>query len=150
MEEFSKVRWNLNASFKANLGEDRLKREVFDLINSRFLTDGIHKDRWASLVMEYKQLLKPHGWLQMAEVSWTFHSQSGQALPNLTAWSEAYSRALCLMDRDPQITGRMEQVLAFAGFELVNRGIRRILVGTGRGGDHRIHVVCESAMLTSL
>lgn len=58
----------MNARFPDDRGSDRLRRETFDLINSRLLAEGINSERWPSFVRELKQMLKPGGWLQMVEL----------------------------------------------------------------------------------
>lgn len=117
---------------------------MFDLINSRFLTDGIDKDRWQSLIEEYKLLLKPRCWLQMVEVLWKFHSPSDQALSSLDEWSKAYMNALTLMQKDPDITeSRLEWFARRAGFEQVHKNTRRVMVGNWRPGSYLVRVGCE-------
>jgi hypothetical protein len=115
VQEFVPLRWNLNASFKNSPLED----EALDLINSRFLTDGINGSRWELMIQEYKELLKPRGWLQMAETRWVFLSQSGRDLPHLDAWSNAYADALRRMQKNPEITRDLERLVRWAGFEEV-------------------------------
>lgn len=83
------MRWNLNQS----LSGSGLKREEFDLVNSRFLADGINKDRWPGLVEDCWELLVPGGWLQMVEPVWAFQSAFGQNLPCLEAWWNYYAHA---------------------------------------------------------
>lgn len=152
VQEFESIIWNLNDPLTGALREaqDTLEHETFDLINSRFLTDGIDKERWESLTQEYKKWLKPGGWLQMAEVQWTFHSQSGQELPNLSRWSKAYSDALKGMHKDPDITtpkdpdittSRLEKHVRWAGFELVSAQVHDILLGDWHPGTCHAHVI---------
>jgi SAM-dependent methyltransferase len=90
------LRWNLNKP----LYESELEQEQFDLINSRFLADGINEDRWRSLVRDCWRLLVPGGWLQMVEPVWAFQSDFGQVLPCLEAWWNHYAEALKLMQKD--------------------------------------------------
>lgn len=117
---------------------------MFDLINSRFLTDGINKDRWQSLIKEYKQLLKPGGWLQMIEIRWTFRSQSDHALPGLNAWTDAYEKSLSDMQKDPKITAsNLEWFARQAGFERVHKDTRRVLVGNWEPGSYRARIGCK-------
>ena len=143
LQQFHKLTWNLNASLR-DAPNEYIQPDMFDLINSRFLTDGINKDRWQSLVKDYKQLLKPGGWLQMIEIRWEFHSSSDQALPSLTVWSKAYMEALSLMQKDPDITeSRLERFARWAGFEQVHKNTRRVLVGNWRPGSHLVRVGCE-------
>jgi hypothetical protein len=90
------LRWNLNEQ----LYRSGLEREQFDLINSRFLTDGINEDRWLSLVRDCWWLLVPGGWLQMVEPVWAFQSDLGQDLLCLEEWWNHYAEALKLMQKN--------------------------------------------------
>ena len=134
LQQFHKLPWDLNTSLLNAPGE-YVNRERFNMINSRFLTDGIYKDRWEPLIREYKLLLKPGGWLQMVEVRWRFLSRSDKALPNLTAWSDEYMNALSSMKKDPKIIARLEQLVRFAGFEGVEGRTCNIPVGNWRPGS---------------
>jgi hypothetical protein len=136
VQELDKLYWNLNARFRDAPSEHELKPEGFDLINSRFLADGINKERWEPLVREYKALLRPGGWLQMAEAQWLFGSRSGQALPALTIWSETYYNGLTRMRKAPDIAGRLEQIVRFAGFQQVSAITHDIQVESWRPGTH--------------
>ena len=120
LQELDKMRWNLNARFRDAPSEYDLNPKKFDLINSRFLADGINKERWEPMVGEYKALLKPGGWLQMAEAQWLFSSRSGQDLPALRKWSSIYHGGLSRMRKTPNIAERLEQIVRFAGFERVS------------------------------
>lgn len=93
-----------------------LKMDTFDLINSRFLSDGIDSERWPELVNEYRALLKPGGWLQMVEVNWCFQSDNGSRLPHLEAWWNNYSTAMRRMNRDPTVAGHLVRLMGEAGF----------------------------------
>lgn len=140
--EFERLRWNLNARFSDDSSKRQLKPEVFYLVNSRFLIDGIDEHRWEPLIQEYKELLVKGGWLQMAEVQWTFHSLNNQALPNLARWSSAYYTALRLMGKKPDVATRqlesrtipLETHVRWAGFARVNGSIHDIPVGNWRPG----------------
>ncbi|KAK0333797.1 hypothetical protein LTR94_019336 [Friedmanniomyces endolithicus] len=92
LQEFEKKRWNLNAPFRTDTSTSRLRREQFDLINSRFLAEGINTNRWRSYIRELKELLKPGGWLQMVELELVFQSDNGRLAPNasepLHVWSQ--------------------------------------------------------------
>jgi hypothetical protein len=134
VQELDKLRWNLNARFRDIPDKHGLKPEEFDLINSRFLADGINKERWEPLVREYKLLLKPGGWLQMTEAQWKFHSRSGQDLPALKEWSETYHEGLRRMRKVPNIAGSLEQIVRFAGFEHVSATTYDIQVESWRPG----------------
>ncbi|KAK3680938.1 hypothetical protein LTR37_021024 [Vermiconidia calcicola] len=121
VEEYRKKRWNLNARFRDAPAEDRLRRESFDLINSRFLTEGINTDRWSSYIRELKELLKPGGWLQMAEVQLHFQSSNGRLRDdsNLARWWQWYSYTLPLMGKNPRVGRELGRLLGSAGLRNV-------------------------------
>lgn len=126
---FTTLQWDLNDSFRRAPFEET-RPETFDLINSRFLVDGIDEQRWTPLIKEYKALLREKGWLQMVELEWTFHSDSNQDLPHLTRWSNAYSLALRRTQKDPGIAGRLERIMRLeAAFEQVEVEVRNIRLG---------------------
>jgi SAM-dependent methyltransferase len=140
LQQFHKMAWNLNISLQ-NARNEYVKPDMFDLINSRFLTDGINMDRWQSLIRECKRLLKPGCWLQMVEVRWQFDSPGDQALSHLTEWSDAYMDALNGMQKDSKVTeSRLEWFVRSAGFERVQKITRRIPVGNWRPGSYLAHI----------
>lgn len=94
-----KLRWNLNEP----LYDSGLEREEFDLINSRFLADGINTKRWPVLIKDCLQLLVPGGWLQMVEPVWAFQSDIGQDLPCLETWWNHYADALRMMEKNARV-----------------------------------------------
>ena len=126
-----KKRWNLNASFRDDRSEDRLRPESFDLINSRYLAEGINASRWQSYVRELKQLLKPGGWLQMVEIQFPFQSSSG-LLPVdsfLGRWWQWYSWALQSMDKNIRIGRELGQLLTAQNFQHIRSVTRDLPVG---------------------
>ena len=131
VQETYRLQWNLNYPVPRN---DFPEGEKFDLINSRFLVDGIGKDRWEPLIGEYKKLLKRGGWLQMAEVQWIFHSKSNHALPELARWSEAFYDALRSKDRRPDVASKLDQFVRFGGFASADDKTHDIPVGSWRPG----------------
>lgn len=134
VEEFTKLQWNLNASFRSVPIRNILQRQSFDLVNSRFLIDGINRGRWEPLIREYKELLKLGGWLQIAELGWTFHSEHGHNLPNLTSWSDKYHDALRQMEKKPDIASSLERLVRWAGFEGVQCEVHNIPLGGWNSG----------------
>lgn len=144
VQELDTLYWNLNARFRDAPSKHELKPEGFDLINSRFLADGINKERWEPLVGEYKALLRPRGWLQMAEAQWLFGSRSGQDLPALTTWSETYYDGLGRMGKAPDIARRLEQIVRFAGFAQVSATTHDIQFESWRPGMHGCLLILTS------
>lgn len=131
VQEYVKKRWNLNASFRDDRSEDRLRPESFDLINSRYLAEGINTDRWPSYVRELRHLLKPGGWLQMVEIQFPFQSASG-LLPDescLTQWWQWYSWALHRMGKNVRIGRELGQLLTAQGFQHVRPVSRDVPIG---------------------
>ena len=111
VQEFIKKRWNLNAPFSRDRSEDRLVPDSFDLINSRYLAEGINADRWTTYVRELGILLKPGGWLQMVEIQFPFQSQSGR-LPDdsyLRRWWDWYAWTLERLGKNVRIGRELEQ-----------------------------------------
>jgi len=128
-------RWNLNAPLKDAPDEYWLDNNRFHLINSRFLVDGINKERWKPLIEEYRERLKHQGWLQMAEVQWIFYSRSNHALPALTQWSDAFYEALRRMDKMPDIACELEKFVRFnGGFQRVVSTTHDVPIGQWRQG----------------
>jgi SAM-dependent methyltransferase len=138
VQQFHKLPCDLNGGFLTDW------MDHFDMINSRFLTDGINKNRWPELVAEYKRLLKPGGWLQMVEARWKFFSGVEHDLPKLNAWSDAYKEAMDHMQKDPDITERrLEWFPRQAGFEKVQKETRRVPVGIWGPGSYLAHFCCK-------
>lgn len=144
VQEFVKIKWNLNAPFRLARHPD-LMRGVFHLINSRFLIDGINTDRWESLIGEYMELLAPGGWLQMIEFEWVFQSAKGQHLSNLERWWNLYSTALRSMRnrKDPVIARRLYHLMARAGFERLTEERKDIPIGAWTNGAQVLLFVRE-------
>jgi hypothetical protein len=142
IDEFYKARWNLNISLEEAPDEYWLDAKNFNLVNSRFLMDGINTSRLESYFIECNKLLKPGGLLQAAEVQWTFHSRSRQALPNLTAWTTAYTDALTRMQKDPAVAKDLERLVRWAGCAHVVQKVHDIPVRSPRRGTYLIH--CDS------
>lgn len=142
VQEFVKIKWNLNAPFRLARHPD-LMRGMFHLINSRFLADGINEERWEGLVREYMEMLAPGGWLQMVEFEWVFQSARGVNLPNLERWWNMYSGALRGMRnrKDPVIARRLHYLMARAGFERLTEQRRDIPIGDWANGTLAVSFV---------
>lgn len=118
VQEFFKRRWNLNARFSDAPTEYGLLREAFDLINSRLLCEGIHRDRWRPYIRELYSMLRPGGWLQMVEMMPHVQSYNGSLSDRsyLTRWWDEYVRRMELMNRNPRIARHLVDLLRDAGF----------------------------------
>lgn len=129
IELYIRKRWNLNAPFREDTSEDRLRPETFQFINSRMLMDGIDAARWPVLVRELHALLKPGGWLQMVEFHAIFQSDCGREAPFLQRWWEYYQTAMTQMGREPRIAPRLRQFMVDAGFRDLQSYVTRLPVG---------------------
>ncbi|KAK3620280.1 hypothetical protein LTR56_023494 [Elasticomyces elasticus] len=123
VEEFRKKRWNLNAPFSEDRDENHLRREEFNLINSRFLAEGIDTNRWQPYIRELKELLEPGGWIQLVELDLRFQSDNGRLDPNsgapLVVWNDWYRQTMVNRNKDPRVGQRLHQYLQVAGFQQV-------------------------------
>lgn len=136
VQEYVKKRWNLNASFREDRSSDRLRPETFDLINSRYLAEGINTNRWSSYVRELRQLLKRGGWLQMVEIQFPFQSSNG-TLPDdsyLTRWWQWYSYALQRMGKNVRVGQTLAEIMTTEGFQHVRPVMRDLPVGDWSSG----------------
>lgn len=123
VQEFDKYRWNLNARFRDDRSSSRLRPDTFDLINSRFLAEGIDANRWSSYIEELKLLLRPGGWLQMVELEFRFQSHAGRLryTPQepLFRWQGWYDATMREKNKDPRIGSQLGTYMRRAGFENV-------------------------------
>lgn len=126
---FITKRWNLNAPSSED--HDELRQEMYDLINSRNLAEGIRADRWRPYIRELMAMLKPGGWLQMIEVENHVQSDAGRLgeAVALESWWQWYARALGMLDRNPRIGRELVQRLRDRGFENVGARQDRLPIG---------------------
>lgn len=87
----------------------------FDLIHSHFVAPGIHRRRWPSYVQDLVKILKPGGWVQMAELYYNIQSDSGMLTEEhaLYQWGEKYRSAM-ERDRDPRVGNRLVELMRTA------------------------------------
>ncbi|KAK5133801.1 hypothetical protein LTR08_007230 [Meristemomyces frigidus] len=133
VREWEKYRWNMNARFRDDRSDSRLRREYFDLINSRMLMDGINTTRWPDYIKELWVLLKPGGWLQMVELELKFQTDSGivgydNSQP-LFLWQQWYYHAMGQLGKDPRVGERLGAFVMQAGFQNVGTSSRRLQIG---------------------
>lgn len=97
---------------------DEYEVNSYDLIHSRFIGPGIHKNRWPSYVRDLRKLLKPGGWLQMVEYYLNIQSDNGRLTDAhaLSRWYTKYAETM-QRDRDPRIGRRLEQHMRNAGLK---------------------------------
>jgi hypothetical protein len=150
VQEWFEKRWNLNMSFRTDSSHTRLRPEQFDLINCRFLSEGINRDRWPTLIGELRLLLKPGGWLQMVELELRFQSDNGPLGQSnnepLYVWGEVYRRQMEQANKDPRIGSKLIQYLRRQGFEHVLSRTVRLQIGDWNQGQSSIRALMHSAM----
>jgi hypothetical protein len=97
---------------------DEYEVNSYDLIHSRFIGPGIHKNRWPSYVRDLRRLLKPGGWLQMVEYYLNIQSDNGRLTEAhaLSRWYTKYAETM-QRDRDPRIGRQLEQHMRNAGLK---------------------------------
>lgn len=149
VQEFERKRWNLNARFRDDRSEDRLRPETFDLINSRLLAEGINAERWPSYIRELKQMLKPGGWLQLVEPQLHFQSSTGRLSDdsNLSRWWQWYARTQERMGKNPRIGRTLPQLLSADGFENIRHLSLDLPIGDWMPG--RSSSMCRSLTFAS-
>jgi hypothetical protein len=103
--------WNLNEPLRPTY-----KSSHYDLIHSRCVGPGIHKDRWRGYIGDMARLLKHGGWLQCAEFYYNIQSDSGRLTEQhaLYQWGHGY-RATMESDRDPRVGRTLGDKLRHAG-----------------------------------
>ncbi|KAI7118080.1 hypothetical protein D0869_02090 [Hortaea werneckii] len=135
LQEYIRYRWNMNAPFAQDRRrEEALRPESFDLINSRFLDDGINASRWPGYVNDLRKLLRPDtGWLQMVELEFFFQSDSGMLRYDesepLYLWQQWYTSELRRLGKDPQVGRRLRALMVDAGFRDVRYTPLRLQIG---------------------
>lgn len=129
--EYKKLSYDLNE----RLSGSGLKREVFHLINSRFLANGINTDRWPSLIEDCRELLVPGGWLQMVEPVWQFQSDLGEDLPCLKAWWNQYAEALRSMQKNARVGRNLFNYMAQANFQCIKADTRNVPAAGWKDGE---------------
>nr|POE54580.1 secondary metabolism regulator lae1 [Quercus suber] len=157
VQEYTPKRWNLNAPFRQDRSESRLRPESFDLINCRLLAEGISAGRWQPLLEELRKLLKPGRWMQMVEIEYLVHSRN-ESLPMtswLRKWWSHYTVAMVRMGKNPRVGAHLGRLMEVAGCEHISAGSRNVPLGqwqTGQahwGRDNReiFHHTLESLSL---
>ncbi|KAB8616656.1 hypothetical protein FH972_025991 [Carpinus fangiana] len=101
-----------------NILTDVYPQDSFDIIQSRLVGPGIHKNRWPSYLAELRQLLAPTGTLQACEYYFNIQSHAGLLTPDsaLTRWGTLYRRAMERLQRDPRMGNHLLPLCRSAGF----------------------------------
>lgn len=150
VQEYVRARWNLNISFASDprrAGKEGLRPESFDLINSRFVADGIDTSRWPGYVDDLRKLLRPGtGWLQMAEVELLFQSDNGMLRydnsEHLFVWQQWYANAMQRIGKDPRAGRRLGAHMRSAGFRDVRERQIRLEIGAWNTSQSSI-LMCQ-------
>ncbi|KAK4166017.1 S-adenosyl-L-methionine-dependent methyltransferase [Cladorrhinum sp. PSN259] len=89
----------------------------FDLVNSRMMAGGIHRNRWANYMSDILRVLRPGGWCQMVEIYFNAQSDNGTLTENhaLQVWSQSYMQSLQPY-KDPRAPLRLQNLMTQAGF----------------------------------
>jgi hypothetical protein len=127
-----KKRWNLNEAFRYD--HDELARDRYDLVNSRFLAEGINSDRWPSYIQDLYHRLRRDGWLQMVEAQFNIQSSSGRPLKYLPTWWTMYSQALQRQNKDPRAGTQLARHMRNAGFVNIVEDPRVLPIGEWHSG----------------
>jgi hypothetical protein len=124
---------DLNDRIRLSDGE-----EPFDFIHSRCVSAGIKKNRWDSYIRDLKYLLRPGGWVQLAEYYLNFQSDNGRLIENqhcLRRWSQMYLKVMDEhLDRDPRIGRKLADKLRNQRFRHVRSKQIQIPIGSWHTG----------------
>jgi hypothetical protein len=137
--------------FGYNLNDRLRDPEVFqsrayDLIHSRFVSQGVKANRWASYIGDIKLLLRPGGWVQMMEYYPIIQSDNGRLTDQAAVrrWWQSYESSMRRMNRDPRIGPRLQQLLVQKGFRDVRVDIERLPIGGWHSGkSFSFAVICH-------
>ncbi|KIW06128.1 uncharacterized protein PV09_03293 [Verruconis gallopava] len=107
--------------------------EPFDFIHSRCVGGGIRKSRWDSYIRDLRAMLRPGGYVQLAEYYLLFQSDNGKldtTNPGLYRWSQMYFRVMeSYYDRDPRIGRKLADKLRSQRFRHVRSKQYKIPIG---------------------
>ncbi|EEH07419.1 conserved hypothetical protein [Histoplasma capsulatum G186AR] len=89
----------------------------FDLVHSRLIASGLHRQRWPRYIRDIKRTLRPGGWVQMAEMYFNVQSDNGTITNDhaLRQWSSRYARSIEDV-KDPRVAMNLGNLLTSAGF----------------------------------
>ncbi|KAK3905705.1 S-adenosyl-L-methionine-dependent methyltransferase [Staphylotrichum tortipilum] len=89
----------------------------FDLVHSRMMAGGIHANNWMNYLGDILRILRPGGWCQMVEISFSAQSDSGRLTDDhaLRVWSQSYMQSV-QPAKDPSAPQHLRDWMAQAGF----------------------------------
>jgi hypothetical protein len=124
---------------------DRLRlsrdEEPFDFIHSRCVGGGIKKRRWDTYLGDLRSMLRPGGFVQLAEYYLNFQSDNGmlQRDAGLSRWWSKYAEVIENdFDRDPRIGRKLEDKLRAQRFRHVRSRQYRIPIAAWPEGESPI------------
>ncbi|KAK4141751.1 uncharacterized protein C8A04DRAFT_30595 [Dichotomopilus funicola] len=94
----------------------------FDLVHQRLLVWGLQKDEWLPVVKNHFHLVKPGGWIQLAEVQWVPRGADYDALPPILKRITAFQQWTTeFFGMDVDAAYRLEDWIKEAGFVNVQK-----------------------------
>lgn len=125
--------WDLNDSMTPTYN-----RNHYDFIHSRCVGPGIRRDRWSGYIRDMKTLLKPNGWVQVAEYYHNIQSDSGRLTQDhaLYKWGVMYRGLMHEhLNRDPRVGPSLADKLRHRSFRHVRARCFRIPIGEWPTGE---------------
>ena len=109
---------------------------AYDLIHSRFVSQGIKSNRWTSYIHDMRLLLRPGGWVQIVEYYPLIQSDSGRLTDQaaLRRWWQSYEASMRRLNRDPRIGRRLRDLLTQDGFRDVVVEVQHLPIGGWHSG----------------
>ncbi|KAJ4362955.1 hypothetical protein N0V83_010072 [Neocucurbitaria cava] len=104
---------------------------AYDLIHSRFLSQGIKSNRWTSYIHDMRLLLRPGGWVQLVEYYPLIQSDSGRLTDQAAVrrWWQSYEASMRRLNRDPRIGRRLKDILTQDGYRDVVVEVQHLPIG---------------------
>jgi ubiquinone/menaquinone biosynthesis C-methylase UbiE len=98
---------------------------TFDLINQRDMMLYIEPNRWVQTLTEYERILKPGGWVQLAERDMLFNCDH----PAVQSLNSLFKRAMDVLGVDPFVCNKLDRLVEEAGFVNITRRVLEIPIG---------------------
>ncbi|KAH7359517.1 S-adenosyl-L-methionine-dependent methyltransferase [Pyrenochaeta sp. MPI-SDFR-AT-0127] len=121
--------YNLNDRLR---DPDVFQSRAYDLIHSRFVSQGVNSNRWASYIQDMRLLLRPGGWVQIVEYYPLVQSDSGRLTDQAAVrrWWLSYEASMRRLNRDPRIGRRLKDLLMQSGYRDVAVEIEHLPIGS--------------------
>jgi hypothetical protein len=119
---------------------DVFQSRAYDLIHSRFVAPGINRNRWPSYIRDMRVLLRPGGWIHVAEYLLHIQSNSGRLTDQSAVyrWWQGYARSMTELHRDPRIGPRLKELVDEANLQDVQAHYIRLPIGGWLSGAYEI------------